>query len=1199
MYLLYLSRCFKKKLGLEVLFLLLLCVNFVTAQDLITESQAAIPPNQNFIPNQIFQDISSISDSFITTIPLKLSNNGTSILNSYQSILDNGVVLEERNGLFEVILNANDKNITLKIPVGNDEYIKLKLEKTDIFTEDFVFRYGNSNQNNDTNGTIFYRGIVERKPLSSAAISITANSIRGVISDEYGNYILSSLTDHPNKFLLYNEGALSSTIPFSSCGAENQSPVNVGKKLNFEDGIKQTQKEFGDCIEIYIECDYSMYEAHNYSINSVKKYVTALFNEVSLLYYNERINIFLSDLYVWTSPDPYRDFTNSYEALDAFGGYVKDNYNGRLAHLLTRRGLGEGGRAWVDVLCESHYTFTSDINNDGISETRNAGPYGVSTVISNTVTPFNTYSWDVFIFAHELGHNFGSPHTHACKWGPNGDEAIDNCWYTEGGCDYGPEPTNGGTIMSYCNSGYAYYSIGINFKNGFGTQPGNLMRNRVNSANCLSTCPCGTRSNKDVSIFENYFWLNSYVNQTNCNNEIVTLYNNGTSSFIYVENSSGGTLYNDEGRKYCTNRTNLDCIEYYGLKQIDATWACTAATEVDCGIGGCTDTDACNFNPQAEFNDGSCDFGITLCSNPCSAFTGCTNPAATNYQSSATCDDGSCEFPNGCDADIFTTYPWLNSIVNQLNCSREKVTLFKKGAFNYLYIEYEDEGVLYYSSGSRYCSDSKDGFCISAYSLTEVEKLWSCNDCIVGGCTPVSCSVNPCTNGGIYTWNSSTCSCELTQNTIKGCDDPAATNYNVNVNCADNSTCNYTSPTGNCTNTSLFSTFSWLNSLVNRNNCTDESVTRYKNKSNYYIYVSSSDNGFLLYDNGSLACSDNGDERCPQLYSLSTIDACWSCNGSVQTPIYGCTNSSACNYNSNATVNDNSCNFGIQTCSNPCSPTVGCTDNSACNFDANACADNATCEYQSCQNCNQYTGQIFYAPCNGVNYYLIRLPDGSILDPYNDAGLNFDYPDGATINFNYNNYNTDDLCNLANKAVLITCVEVVGNVNDPIFDEFSFLRSLIDPSNCSSGAYVEVFQFNGYAYLYVFDGQSGKLYLNDGTRYCSDRSNTTCKQLYGLGTPSSSWDCQQAYTKRNKQLPSLKVEVFPNPNNGEFTFTLSNEVDLKNASIKIYNTSGHALQTIENINTNNHINLNAYGNGLYWIELLTHNNTIIKKVIVQ
>ena len=47
---------------------------------------------------------------------------------------------------------------------------------------------------------------------------------------------------------------------------------------------------------------------------------------------------------------------------------------------------------------------------------------------------------------------------------------------------------------------------------------------------------------------------------------------------------------------------------------------------------GCTDSTACNYDSNANIDDGSCDFSCY----------GCTDSAATNYDPDATIDDGSC-----------------------------------------------------------------------------------------------------------------------------------------------------------------------------------------------------------------------------------------------------------------------------------------------------------------------------------------------------------------------------------------------------------------------------------------------------------------------------------------------------------------------------------------------------------------------------
>lgn len=49
---------------------------------------------------------------------------------------------------------------------------------------------------------------------------------------------------------------------------------------------------------------------------------------------------------------------------------------------------------------------------------------------------------------------------------------------------------------------------------------------------------------------------------------------------------------------------------------------------------GCTDPEAANYNPESQYDDGSCVYDVP----------GCTDPVACNYDASATLDDGTCDY---------------------------------------------------------------------------------------------------------------------------------------------------------------------------------------------------------------------------------------------------------------------------------------------------------------------------------------------------------------------------------------------------------------------------------------------------------------------------------------------------------------------------------------------------------------------------
>lgn len=232
-----------------------------------------------------------------------------------------------------------------------------------------------------------------------------------------------------------------------------------------------------NCVKFYLEGDYALYQDKG-TVSNTASYMSGLFAQMASLFSNESINIEIKEIKIWTSPDNYPT-NNSFNALSQF---IANNpsINADLGHLFALGGQGTGGVAWLDVLCDPGYNFAYS----NISSSYNNVP---------------TYSWSVEVITHETGHNLGSRHTHACVWNGNNTQ-IDDCgnkYFYDNGTPLAQiegypcyVPANpilpaSGSIMSYC---HLLSGIGIDFNNGFGVQPGNLIRSKVNSAPCLSDC---------------------------------------------------------------------------------------------------------------------------------------------------------------------------------------------------------------------------------------------------------------------------------------------------------------------------------------------------------------------------------------------------------------------------------------------------------------------------------------------------------------------------------------------------------------------------------------------------------------------------------------------------------------------------------------------------------------------------------------
>lgn len=364
-------------------------------------------------------------------------------------------VLKLNSESLKSIVNESPDFLTVSIPYL-DKNIQIELYRYEILTNDFTAIDESGKVINYTPGK-YYRGIIKNDPKSIVAISFFDNDVMGVISsNDLANIVLGKSVDKQD-YITYSDKNLLSNYQFN-CGVEDlEYNQGIIDNISFDSSVQQ-MPQTDKCVRVYYEIANAPFVQNGNSEINTLNWLSGIQNNIATLYENDGISLVLHHVKIWTKPDPY---TGDYlYNLNKFM-QVTPNFNGDLGHLINYPSTTSV--AYVNSLCSPYNYAYSGINM--------------------TYAQIPTYSWTIMAMSHEMGHALGSPHTHNCSWNGN-NTAIDGCGpqagYSEG-CS-GPIPSEGGTIMSYCH----LTSVGINFNNGFGPQPGQLIRNTVNSKACLS-----------------------------------------------------------------------------------------------------------------------------------------------------------------------------------------------------------------------------------------------------------------------------------------------------------------------------------------------------------------------------------------------------------------------------------------------------------------------------------------------------------------------------------------------------------------------------------------------------------------------------------------------------------------------------------------------------------------------------------------
>ncbi len=431
----------------------------------------------------------------------------------------------------------------------------------------------------------------------------------------------------------------------------------------------------------------------------------------------------------------------------------------------------------------------------------------------------------------------------------------------------------------------------------------------------------------------------------------------------------------------CGASNELDCNDANPTVHAGAIDICGNGIDEDCSNGdsvcvvlGCMDVTACNFNPSANEDDASCTYptqSYLNCDGSCindtdndgvcneNEISGCTDPEACNYNAAATDDNATCIYPAqtylNCDGSC------INDSDNDGICNENEVSgCTDPEACNYNAAATDDDASCTYPAQTYL---NCDGSCIN-----DSDNDGICNENEVSGCTdPTACNYNEnvtdddasCTypaqtylncDGSCINDSDNDGICN--ENEVPGCTDPEACNYNAAAT-DDDASCTYPAQTYlNCDG-------SCINDIDNDGVCNENEISGCTDpEACNYNAAATDDDASCTYPAQSYL---NCDGSC-----VNDSDNDGICN---ENEVVGCTDPNACNYNENATDDDASCTYPAQSylkCDGSCIndtdddgvcdeiEVLGCTHSDACNFNADATEEDESCTYptQSYLNCD-------------------------------------------------------------------------------------------------------------------------------------------------------------------------------------------------------------------------------------------------------
>ena len=428
---------------------------------------------------------------------------------------------------------------------------------------------------------------------------------------------------------------------------------------------------------------------------------------------------------------------------------------------------------------------------------------------------------------------------------------------------------------------------------------------------------------------------------------------------------------------------------------------------------------------------------------------GCTSELADNYNPDANVDDGSCYCESYIEFYLETDY-WSSEISWEIIDSEQAIIYsgsnYSNGGItideNYCLSPGCYQFIILDSYGDGLSSNNTAGNTPNYYILNNInESLVQMTNTNFGSgetynfCLEEAECISDVDADGV---------CD--ENEIIGCQDATACNYNQDATDAGN--CTYAEQYFDCSG-----------------NC-----------------ISDNDNDNIC----------NELDNCQNSFNPDQIDTDNNGIGDACENVVGCTDENACNYDADATIECNCCNYSEQyyDCDGNCLNDLnnngvcdeleeivfGCIDDNACNYSPIANTDDGSCEYQNeCESCTGDTSCLGCIDTDACNFNSVATIDNGSCE----------YPEEDYLDCNGNCLNDDDddgICDELDNCVEIFNPNQIDSDNDGVGDECACEQMIIVGENVVESGTVESYDLaNQINNNYVWSVVNGEIVWDSAT----------------------------------------------------------------------------------------------------------------------